>query len=374
MAANPFGGALPTFKKEMIHIRRDPTTLFFALIVPIVQLLLIGFAINTNVRQIPTAILDESRTQESRAFIERLVGTDDFKIVTYAESDDRLRELIVAGKVKVGVRIPAEFSRYWLEGRTASVGIYVDGSDSTVTGEAVNAASGVAFTQSVRRLLAETRRESIPLEVRPTVLFNPDLRSANFFVPGMIAIVVQAMIILLTAFAIVRERENGTLEQLSLTPVRPLGLMIGKMSPYGILGFIEICGILFIMRYAFQVPIAGSLLALLLFSIPYLVTILGLGLVISTRAKSQAEAIQLAFGTLLPTIFLSGYIFAIDNMPVFFQYISLFIPARYFIEILRAIILRGAGFADLWQQGLILLFMGVTTIALAAVQFRKRIQ
>lgn len=374
MVANPFGGAMPTFKKEMIHIRRDASTLFFALIVPIVQLLLIGFAINTNVRQIPTAILDESRTQESRAFIEHLVSTDDFKVVTYAESDERLRELIVAGKVKVGVRIPSEFARYWVEGRTATVGVYVDGSDSTVTGEAVNAATGVAFTQSIRRLLGEARRETIPVEVRPTVLFNPDLRSANFFVPGMIAIVVQAMIILLTAFAIVRERENGTLEQLSLTPVRPLGLMIGKMLPYGILGFFEICGILFIMRYAFQVPIAGSITALLLFSIPYLVTILGLGLVISTRAKSQAEAIQLAFGTLLPTIFLSGYIFAIDNMPVFFQYVSLFIPARYYIEILRGVILRGAGFADLWHQGLILLFMGVTTIALAAVQFRKRIQ
>jgi ABC-2 type transport system permease protein len=213
---------------------------------------------------------------------------------------------------------------------------------------------------------------SRPLEARVAVLFNPATRSANFFVPGMIAIVLQSMIIMLVAFSIVRERERGTLEQLTLTPVAPLGLMVGKMIPYGLLGFLELGTILVIMRFVFFVPIHGSLLLLLVLSIPFLLTVLGLGLLISTRAKTQTEAFQLAMGTLLPSVFLSGYMFMIENMPQVFQWVSHIIPATYFIAILRGIILRGAGLEQLWMQALVLLVMGCSAIGMAAVQFVRK--
>ncbi len=209
----------------------------------------------------------------------------------------------------------------------------------------------------------------MPIEVRPSVLYNPATRSANFFVPGLIAVLLQMMIILLIALSLVRERERGTLEQLTMTPVAPLGLMVGKMIPYGVLGFGELCLILTIMRIVFQVPIHGNVFVLLGMSLPFLLTVLGVGLFISTKARTQAEAFQLSMGTVLPSVFLSGYIFLIDTMPPFFRGVSRFIPATYYIQILRGIILRGAGFTDLWLNALVLTLMGCTTVLLAARQF-----
>ena len=194
----------------------------------------------------------------------------------------------------------------------------------------------------------------MPIEVRPSVLYNPATRSANFFVPGLIAILLQVMIILLIALSLVRERERGTLEQLTMTPVAPLGLMVGKMIPYGLLGFGELCLILTIMRIVFQVPIHGNVFALLGMSLPFLLTVLGVGLFISTKARTQAEAFQLSMGTVLPSVFLSGYIFLLDTMPPFFRGVSRLIPATYYIRILRGVILRGAGFTDLWLNALVL--------------------
>jgi ABC-2 type transport system permease protein len=212
----------------------------------------------------------------------------------------------------------------------------------------------------------------MPIEVRPSVLYNPATRSANFFVPGLIAILLQIMIILLIALSLVRERERGTLEQLTMTPVAPLGLMVGKMIPYGVLAFAELCAILAVMTTVFQVPIHGNVFLLLALSLPFLLTVLGLGLVISTRARTQAEAFQLAMGTVLPSVFLSGYIFLIENMPPFFQGIARVIPATYYIQILRGIILRGAGFGELWVHAVVLTVMGCATILLAARQFVRQ--
>jgi ABC-2 type transport system permease protein len=226
-------------------------------------------------------------------------------------------------------------------------------------------------------MLQEAMRQTglgrqLPVEVRPSVLFNPGSRSPNFFVPGMIAVVLQMMLITLTALSVVRERERGTLEQLSLTPVTPLGLMTGKMLPYGMLGFVELCAILLIMRVVFDVPVNGSPLLLLALSLPFLVTALGLGLLISTKARTQAEAFQMSVGTLLPSVFLSGYIFLIENMPTVFQVISHAVPATYYIRILRGVILRGADLSQLWDEGLVLSVMGCAAIGLAALQFVRR--
>ena len=362
-----FNGLGPVCRKEFVHVSRDRTTIFFALGIPIVQLILFGFAIDTNVRQIPTIVLDSSRTQESRRLIEAFANSDVFEIRYVAKSEADLYEHFQAGTAKVGIRIPPDYSRLLQEGEQATVQVLADGSDSNITNQAVLTSNGVVLQESMRKLLGPQGKP--PVEVRPAVLFNPGLRSPNFFVPGMIAILLQMMVIMLTAFSIVRERERGTLDQLWLTPVAPLGLMIGKIIPYGLLAFLELSVILFLMRVVFQVPVHGSVALLYLLALPFVLTVMGLGLMISTRARSQSEAFQMAMGTLLPSVFLSGYIFLIENMPYVFQLISRLIPATYFIDILRGIILRGAIAQDLWMQAVILAGMGCAAIVIAARAF-----
>jgi len=352
-----FYGLVPVCRKEFLHIVRDRGTLVFALLLPMLQLFLFGFAIDTNIRQIPTVVYDESRTQESRQLLQSFANSDVFQLKFNVSSKDALYETVRAGRARVGIRIPYDYARNLQSGRSASVLLLVDGSDSNVAGQAVSTSTGVTLQESLARVVPGGR---IPIEVRPSVLYNPATRSANFFVPGLIAILLQVMAILLIALSLVRERERGTLEQLTMTPVAPLGLMVGKMIPYGVLAFTELCAILFVMRVVFLVPIHGSLFVLLLLSLPFLLTVLGLGLVISSKARTQAEAFQLAMGTILPSVFLSGYIFLIENMPVPFQVISRLIPATYYIQILRGIILRGAA---------ILIVMGCAAILLAARQF-----
>jgi len=361
-----FYGLVPVCRKEFLHIVRDRGTLVFALLLPMLQLFLFGFAIDTNIRQIPTVVYDESRTQESRQLLQSFANSDVFQLKFNVSSKDALYETVRAGRARVGIRIPYDYARNLQSGRSASVLLLVDGSDSNVAGQAVSTSTGVTLQESLARVVPGGH---IPIEVRPSVLYNPATRSANFFVPGLIAILLQVMAILLIALSLVRERERGTLEQLTMTPVAPLGLMVGKMIPYGVLAFIELCAILFVMRVVFLVPIHGSLFVLLLLSLPFLLTVLGLGLVISSKARTQAEAFQLAMGTILPSVFLSGYIFLIENMPVPFQVISRLIPATYYIQILRGIILRGAGLAELWTQAAILIVMGCAAILLAARQF-----
>lgn len=368
-----FRGILPVLRKEAIHIRRDPMALFVTVLIPIIQMFTIGFAIDTNVRQTRTAILDSARTQESRRLIDRFLNSDDFRLVATVNSEEELTAEIVAGHASVGLHIPPDYSRRLLAGLTANFLVLVDGSDSSVASQSLNTANAIALREAIEHSAAITAgTRALAVEARPKILFNPDSRSANFLIPGMLAVLIQIMTVMLTALAIVRERERGTLEQLYMTPVRPLGLMIGKIVPYAIVAYAELTIMLFFMRWIFGIPIAGSLPLLLILVIPFLITMLGLGLLISTRAQSQQEAIQAAFGTMLPSIFLSGYIFPIDTMPVFFQWISAILPTTYLIQIFRGIILRGAGFAALWKPTLILSGMGLVLITISALRFRKK--
>jgi len=364
-----FRGLVPVCRKEFLHIIRDPGTLFFALLIPMLQLFLFGFAVDTNIRQVPTVILDESNTQDSRRLLQAFSGSDVFDLKLYVQSQDALYDAVRGGKARVGIRIPYDYARRLQDGTTATVLVLVDGSDSSVAGQAMSTATGVALEQSLGRVLPDG---TMPIEVRPSVLYNPATRSANFFVPGLIAILLQVMAILMIALSLVRERERGTLEQLTMTPVAPLGLMLGKMIPYGALTFAELCAILLVMRTVFLVPVHGNVVLLLVLSVPFLLTVLGIGLVISTRAHTQAEAFQLSMGTILPSVFLSGYIFLIENMPPFFQAISHLIPATYYIQILRGIILRGAGIRELWLPGTILTLMGCASTFLAARLFVRQ--
>lgn len=371
--SGPFAGLIPVLRKEAIHIRRDPMALFFTVLLPMVQLFMIGFAINTNIRKIPTAIYDAAKTQESRRLLERFVNSDDFKMMKSTTSDEELTHEIVAGRARVGIKIPPDYSRRLLAGETANVLVLVDGSDSSVAGEALNVANAIALRESLERALSVSATpQELPVEARPKILFNPDSRSANFLIPGMIAVLMQMMTVLLTAIAIVREREKGTLEQLYMTPIKPLGLMVGKLVPYAVVAYTELCLLITFMRWIFGVPINGNIFLLLLLVTPFILTMLGFGLLISTRANSYQEATQAAFGTMMPSIFLSGYIFPIETMPLIFQWVSKIIPTTYLIDIFRGIILRGANLGDLWIQGSVLTLMSIMMITISALRFKKK--
>jgi len=372
---NPFRGLVAVLYKEMIHIRRDPRTVIFALTIPVLQMMFLGLAIDTNVRQVHTVVLDEAHTQASRELLDRFENTDTYRIVHYAQTDAELNDWIVSGRAKVGIKIPVDFSDQLQDRSTAQVLVLIDGSDSSVAGQALNVSTSLGLDESLRRVLERfnLRREIFPVEVRPRLLFNPDSRSPNFFLPGLIAVLLLSLTTFLTALGIVKEKEKGTLEQLFVTPVRPLGMLMGKLLPYLGIGFAGLCMMVTFIRFVFQVPINGNVGLLLLLAIPYIFVNLSIGLIISGRASSQAEAIQLAIFIFLPTIFFSGYIFPRETMPLPFYLFSFAVPGTYFVNISRGIILRGAGIQHLWIDGLVLLAMGVILLFLAARRFQKKI-
>jgi ABC-2 type transport system permease protein len=366
-----FRGLGAILYKEALHIRRDRMALVFALVIPLLQMILLGFGIDTNVRQVRTVVLDENNRVESRELLDRLRNSDTFRVIGYVQNDRELNDAIVGGRAKVAVKIPWDYSDQLLKHDTAQVLVLIDGSDSSVAGQAINVTTAIGLDESLQRVLGD--RQAMPVEMRPQLLFNPDSRSPNFFLPGLMSVLLLNVTTFLTAFAIVREKEKGTLEQLFVTPVKPLGLMFGKILPYLVVGFGELCLILVMMITAFRVPIHGNTILLLVTSLPYLFVSLSLGLLISSKANSQSEAMQLAFLTILPSVFFSGYIFPRDTMPLPFYLISYLIPASYYINITRGIILRGAGLTHLWIDGLVLLGMGTGLILLAAKRFQKKV-
>lgn len=357
--------------KETLQVRRDSMALLFALIIPLLQMTILGFGIDTNVRQVLTVVFDEDGRRESRELVDRLRNSDTFRVIRYVHSDRELNDAIIGGRARVGVKIPVDYSDQLIRNGTAQVLVLIDGSDSSVAGQAINVTTAIGLDESLRRVLPA--RQALPVEIRPKLLFNPDSRSPNFFLPGLTAVLLLNVTTFLTAFSIVREKEKGTLEQLFVTPVKPLGLLLGKILPYLAIGFAELCAILFFMRTAFQVPIHGSTLLLLFLSLPYLFVALSLGMLISSKANSQSEAMQLAFLTILPSIFFSGYIFPRETMPLPFWLLSFVVPATYFINITRGIILRGAGLTHLWLDALVLLAMGVALLLLSAKRFQKKV-
>jgi ABC transporter DrrB family efflux protein len=367
-----FRGFSSIFYKESIHILRDPRTLLLMLMIPGLQLTIFGFAIDFDVKHIPTVVYDLDRREPARDLVDTFVNTTYFDVVGHAESDAELNQAIVDGRAQVGLKIPPDFTARLLDGEAATFQVLIDGSDSTIARQALNVSNGIAMDRSLK-IAASTVPRFVrpPVEARPRILFNPDMETARFMVPGLVGIIMQLVTVFLTAFSIVREKENGTLEQLMVTPVSRLGLMLGKLAPYSIVGAFETCIVLLLMRYLFGVHIAGSLPLLAMFSIPFLITALGLGLLVSTIASSQVEAMQWAFLIMLPSILLSGFIFPQENMPRPIYFIGQFIPVTYFLRILRGIILRGAGFPELWDQGLFLVIMAVVLLLISSLRFRK---
>lgn len=371
--------------KEMAHIRRQRSTLIFAFVVPVLQLAIFGYAINTTIDHIAMVVYDLDGRQASRALVAAFENSRKFTVVERVSDEAAFRAALGSGRAKVGLCIPPEYSDRLMRGQQATAQVLIDGSDSQVATTALNSASLIGLHLSLGRGLAyaEARQAAVardpagnlalPIEVRPRLLYNPDLKSAHFFVPGLIGIIMQLVTLFLTAFAVVRERELGTLEQLFVTPVGRAGLMFGKLVPYAAIGFCEMLIVLLLMVFVFRVPISGSLLLLLGLSVLFLCTALGLGLLISTLARTQLEAIQFAFLIMLPSILLSGFVFPRTAMPTPMYLLSFIIPATYFIEILRGIILRAATLRELLPHVAGLATCCVVILLLSVARFRKQL-
>jgi ABC-2 type transport system permease protein len=351
---------------------RDRGTLRFALLVPAFQLVLFGL-IDTNVRRVRTVVFDQSRTEESRRLVTELVNTSYFDVVAYAPSRPALKEYVVAGRASVAVEIPPDYGRRRLNRQPADVLVMIDGSDSSISSQALAAANGLALSQSLVELAQRAGVADLAIRLHPVLLFNPDSRSANLLIPGLVAILLTFSGTLLAAFAIVRERERGTLEQLMVTPASPVAVVLGKLLPYLALAFLQLLFVLALMVFVFRVPVHGDLPLLLALAVVYLFALLALGLLVSSWAKSQMEAIQIAQMFLLPSIMLSGYIFPLTSLPGPLRWFSQVLPATHFIAIARGIIIRGAGFVDLWPNVAALLAIAVVLVAGSTRAFHKTI-
>jgi ABC-2 type transport system permease protein len=370
---SPFQGFTAILYKEFLVVLRDPLTLFFMLFPPIVEMIAFGYALDTDVKHIATMVFDEDRTTESRQLIEQFVNTQTFRIVGEVHSAAELSEAIRRGKAYVGIQIPADFTRNLRAGRTARLQVLIDGSNSSIASSSLNTSLNVGFRNAVIELAKRAGLRELPIDVRPQILYNPEMRSPNFFVPGVIGVVLQIATTFATAMSLVRERERGTLEQLMVSPLSRWGLMLGKLTPYLLIGMMMASGLFAVMRYLFNVPIAGDVGGLMLATFLYVFALLSLGLLISTRAANQIQALQMTMIFILPSVFFSGFIFPRETMPWIFYAIGSALPATYYIQLERAIVLRGATLHDFWFNVVILGVMGLGLFGLCAARFKQKI-
>lgn len=365
-------------RKEFIQIGRDPRTLAIVLAMPALELLLFGYAINTVVDHVPTVVVDEAGDAYSRQFLAAFANSGYFDEHAQVASRAQALDMIDSGAAKVALVIPPDFGTQLLRNQTALAQLVVDGSDPNVAQTALFAAGLVAQVRSADLLgdLAERLGRVTPtggVELRPQVLYNPSMLSVNFMMPGLIGLILQFQTLILTAFAIVRERERGTLEQLVVTPIRAWELMLGKIIPYVVTAFVAVSVALGVGRLWFGVEVAGSLGLLIVFSLAFLLSSLGVGLFISTVSRTQTQAMQLAVFIMLPSVVLSGFMFPRESMPPIIQDIGLLIPLTYFLQILRGLFLKGVGFDVLWPSVLPLVIFGLVVFTLSANRFHKRL-
>jgi ABC transporter DrrB family efflux protein len=371
--------------KEFFHIRRQPTTIFFMLVVPVMQTIIFGYAIETQIENIPLVVFDLDGRQASRDLTAAFQNTRRFKLIDRVYDSDSFHRALTSGRAKVGLRIPPYYSDRMLRGEQVQIQVLIDGSDSQVATTAQSTAQLLGLNLSIQIARAKSEalpvapsrdpmgHPALPIETRTRLLYNPDLDSSHFFVPGLVGIILQLVTLFLTSFAIVRERELGTLEQLFVTPVGRTGLLLGKLFPYAIVGFVELLIIVTVMIYVFGVTINGSILLLVSLSMLFMVCSLSLGLLVSTLSKTQLEAIQFAFVIMLPSVLLSGFMFPRSEMPLPIYLVTFGIPVTYYIEILRGIVLRGADLIDLLPAVAGLTICGFVVLALSVLRFQKRL-
>ena len=373
MKRAPFRGLGAILFKEFIVVWRDPMTLFFMFFPPLVEMIAFGYALDTDVKHMALVILNEDRTVESRQFIDRFVNTETFRVVGEVQSIEEMSSQIRKGRAYAGLQIPPKFTQNIRAGNSAQVQLLVDGSNSTTALQALNTALSVGLTQSIESLLRATNRHNIPIDIRPQMLYNPAMKSPNFYIPGVIGIVLQIGTTFATAMAVVREREKGTLETLLVSPLSRWGLMLGKLVPYLCIGMTMATLLFLFMRYLFGVPIAGNVIAMMFATLVYVFALLSLGLLVATKAENQMQALQISMVFMLPSVFFSGFVFPRETMPWIFQALGALLPATYFISLARAIILRGAHFFEYWPHLLILIIMSILLFTFCALLFRKKI-
>ncbi|MDE4543274.1 ABC transporter permease [Thermoanaerobacterium sp. R66] len=363
-------------KKEFIQIKRDKPSLVISIVMPLAMLFLFGYAVSTEVDHIPMAVFDQSKTQESRDFINAYRNSLYFNPEYYVDNIDELNNLIDTGKVKAGLIIPPDFSQY--KNKMTNVLLKIDGSDPTTARTALSSGIMVAQYFSNKNTEEELSKKgmhipNIGIDLSTKVEYNPDLNTLTFTIPGLLGLVMQNITIILTAFALVREKEKGTMEQLIVTPIKSVELMIGKLTPYILIGYTDFLMVLALSIYWFRVPVNGSIFLLLLLGFDFIICALAIGMLISTAAKTQTQAMQGAFMVLLPTIILSGFIFPREQMPSVIRAISDVIPLTYFLDILRGIIIKGISANILLNQIIIMTSMGFALLLIAVLRFRKRL-
>jgi ABC-2 type transport system permease protein len=362
----------PMLWKELVQLRRDRLTLGMMLGVPAIQLALFGYAIQTEVRHLPTVVLDQSRTPESRRLVEVLRNTGNFDIAAAVDSRTAMADEIESGRASAGLVIPPDYMRDLRRGRVARVQVVVDAADPLASSAALAGAVQAGSARAAE--LARARGAGPPaIEIRVRPWYNPGLRSSVYIVPGIIGVLLSLTMVLITSMAIVRERERGTLEQLVVTPIDKTSLMLGKILPFLLIGYVQITVILVLGRLLFDVPLRGSLALLYLLSFPFIVASLALGLLMSTLVQSQVQAMQLSFLFLLPNILLSGFMFPRQAMPEAAQWIGAALPLTYFLTILRGVLLKGIGLEHLWPEGLVLAAFALSLLTLSILRFHKTV-
>jgi len=366
-------------RKEFIQITRDRRTLVIILIIPIIQLFLLGYSATTDIRNVPLAVFDQCRCAESRALLDSYRAADYFKLAYEVGSEDEIRVLIEQGEARAGIIIPPDYNAALADGR-AEVAFLLDGSDAAAGSTALAAATLIGQQHATSLMMEKLARSGMdmanfqpPLTVQTRVWYNPDLVSSYFMIPGVIGMILFAITAILTATAIVRERERGTIEQLIVTPIRPWELVVGKVLPYTILALIDTLEVLAIGHWWFGVPVRGDFGLIIGCSCLLLLSGLGIGLFASTIANTQQEAMLTVWMTLLPAIFLSGFFFPLEAMPKVLQWVSYIVPLRYYLVIIRALLIKGVGAGPILPEIIALTVFGVGILGAAAMRFRKRL-
>jgi len=364
--------------KEFLQMRRDRLTLAMMLVMPIVQLLLFGYAINTDVKHLPTIVFDQSLQQDSRDLLDSLTASGYFDLNYAANSFREINDAVDSGKTKVGIIIPPDFSENIKHGRTATVQVIVDATDSMSASSAISAAQMIGQLNSQQILLQKIQGytghpEKSPYDIRIRPWYNPDFVSAFYMVPGIMGVILTMTMVMITSMAIVRERERGTLEQLIVTPMKTWELMLGKIIPYSIVGYVQVTVSILVGLFVFDLPIRGSLGLLYGLTSLFIIASLAQGLLISTVAKTQMQAMQMSFFVFLPSILLSGFMFPREAMPLFFNLLGNILPLTFYLQIMRGIILKGVGLSVLWPQVLSLTLFITIVLTISIKKFQKKI-
>jgi len=365
-------------KKEFLQFKRDPKMFMIILVSPIIQIIFLGYAATMDVNTVHTAVYNQDKTKSEREFIERFEKSGYFQIDYYVDNYDELTELIENGKVSVALVIPVGFEKGINSNTPTTVQAIYDGSDGNKSSIAAGYVQNIMLEYS-KNLIAEMipRKTGNVTQVKSEirVWYNPELKTRNYMVPGIVGLLLMLITLILTSLAIVKEKEIGTMEQLIVTPIKPYQLILGKLIPFAIMGMVAVVIVITAMRVIFDIPVRGSIVLLFATSAVYMLSLLGLGLYVSILSKTQQQAMMLAtFAIMMPMVFLSGFSFPIENMPTLIQYITYIIPLRYFMTIIRGIVLKGIGIAELWQEILIMFGIGLTIFTLSILSFRKRFE